>query len=403
MVKEYFKIAIRNLRTRPLRSWLTIFGIVIGIFLVISLLSLSGGIKEAIMKQLKMVGKDLIMVFPGEITNITTMMAGGMELTEEDLRAVKKAEGVDVVIPMSYKGVGIRYMGEKKTVFLCGYPWKEGAEVLKNDWGMSLIKGRWPIPGKREIVVGSLVPTDIFPGMKIGTEAAISGKQFEIVGILKSVGIKQDDSQIYLDLDIFREITGERTGAKSAFVKVKTGFLTEDVIENIKQNLEESRKRRRGEDLPSFSVFGSEKMIDIINDVMTIIQIAIFSIASIAIVVGGVGIMNTMYTAVRERTREIGIMKAVGAKNRAITSIFLIESGIVGLVGGIGGEVIGFGLAKIAELSLQAQSSVYLKASITPQLIIFGLTFSFLVGCISGFLPARSASKLKPVDALRYE
>jgi putative ABC transport system permease protein len=110
-----------------------------------------------------------------------------------------------------------------------------------------------------------------------------------------------------------------------------------------------------------------------------------------------------MYTAVHERTREIGIMKAVGAKNKTITTIFLIESGIVGLVGGIGGEILGFGLAKTVELSLEIHPVFYLKASITPQLIIFGLAFSFLVGCISGFLPARKAAKLKPVDALRYE
>ena len=144
-------------------------------------------------------------------------------------------------------------------------------------------------------------------------------------------------------------------------------------------------------------------MTDIVGSIMGLIQVVIFGFASIAIVVGGIGIMNTMYTSVHERIREIGIMKAVGAKNKTIILIFLIESGIFGLAGGLGGIVLGLGLAKIVEIYCQTQNLFLLKASITPQLVLFGLAFSFLVGCISGFLPARSAAKLKPVEALRYE
>jgi len=403
MIKEYFKIAVKSLRTRPLRSWLTIFGIVIGVFLVISLLSLSEGIKEAVMKQLRMMGKDLIMIFPGEITDIMTSFLGGLKLSDDDLRVLEKTEGVETVVPASWKAEVMRCEGDKKTVFIMGISWKKGLELLKTDWGLSLKEGDWPTSGKREIFVGSLVPEDIFPEMKIGSSAIIKGRRFEVVGVLNSLGSKQDDSQIYLELDVFREITGERTGAQFAYVKVKEGFLTDTVVEDIKDELNETRKRKRGEDLPSFTVLSSEKMVNIVDDIMAIIQVAIFSIASIAIVVGAIGIMNTMYTAVHDRTREIGIMKAVGAKNRTINIIFLIESGIVGFIGGIGGVVLGIGLAKIVELYFQVHPVFYLKASASPWLIIFGLTFSFLIGCISGFLPARRASRFKPVDALRYE
>ena len=269
--------------------------------------------------------------------------------------------------------------------------------------GLELKEGRWPIPGKREIFVGYLVPEDIFPEMKVGAEVTVRGKQFKVVGVLKSVGSKQDDSQAYVDLDIFREITGERTGAKMAMAKAKPGYLVEEVVENIKENLEETRKRKKGEDLPSYTVLSSDKITGIVGNVMGLIQVAIFGFASIAIIVGGIGIMNTMYTSVHERIREIGIMKAVGAKSKTIILIFLIESGFFGLVGGIGGIVLGLGLAKIVEIYCQTQHLFLLKASITPQLIFFGLGFSFIVGCLSGFLPAKKASKLKPVDALRYE
>ena len=403
MFKEYFKIAVRNLKTRQLRSWLTMIGVVIGVFLIMSLLSLSEGIKTAVMTQLRMMGKDLIMVMPGEITDIVSMMAGGLELTDDDIKAIGKAEGVEDVIPMTYRGIAMRYQGEKRTVLVAGVPLEESLDIFRTDMGFELVEGRWPTSGKREIFVGFLVPEEIFPGMKTGTQITLKGKQFEVVGVLKSVGSKQDDSQVYVDLDIYREITGERTGAKMAMAKVKPGYSADEVVENIKKELEESRKRRRGEDLPSYTVLSSEKMTDIVGNVMALIQIAIFGFASIAIVVGGIGIMNTMYTSVHERIKEIGIMKAVGAENKTIILIFLIESGIFGLVGGLGGLVLGLGLAKIVEIYSQTQNLFILKASITPQLILFGLVFSFLIGCIAGFLPARSASKLKPVDALRYE
>jgi len=402
-LKEYFKIALRNLRTRQLRSWLTIIGVVIGVFLIMSLMSLSEGIKTAIMQQLRMMGKDLVMVFPGEITDIMTTFVGGLELSDDDIRAIDRTEGVEVALPMSVKGEVMRYEGSTKTVLIAGVPWEKGMDVLTTDLGWHLSAGRWPSPGKREVLVGSVVPEDIFPTMTIGTEAVMKGKRFEVVGILRSVGNKQDDSMIILDLDIFREVTGARTGAQFVFAKVSAGYDTEVVVENIKEELRETRKRKRGEDLPSFSVLSSEKVTGIVTNVVQMIQLAVFGFASIAIIVGGIGIMNTMYTSVFERIKEIGIMKAVGAKNRTITTIFLIESGIFGLVGGLGGMVLGLGLAKMVELYFQIHPIFYLEASITPGLVFFGLAFSFLVGCLSGFVPSVRASRYNPVDALRYE
>ena len=401
--KEYIKIAIRSLRRRPVRSWLTMIGVVIGVFLIISLLSLSEGVKGAIMQQLNMMGKDLIIIMPGEITDMTTMMAGGLELTEDDIKAIKKAEGVETIVPMNYKAEAVRHEGRVKTILINGVSLEYGMELLKNDMGFQVTAGRWPILGKKEIIVAKAIPEDIFPGMKVGDEVSVRGKKFDVVGVLKSLGNKQDDSTVYMDLDLFSEVTGERTGAKMVIAKVKPGYLVDDVVENIENNLNESRKRRRGEDLPSFSVLSSEKVAGIVQDIMALIQAAIFGFASIAIIVGGIGIMNTMYTSVHERIREIGIMKAVGAKGRTITILFLIESGFFGLFGGLGGIVLGLGVAKAAEFAIQTTGAFYVKASMSPFLILFGLVFSFLIGCIAGYLPARNASKLKPVDALRYE
>ncbi|MDD2731944.1 MAG: ABC transporter permease [Candidatus Pacebacteria bacterium] len=401
--KEYIKIAVKNLKTRKLRSWLTIIGVIIGVFLIVSLISLSEGLKTAVLQQMRMMGKDLVMIIPGDISDLMTTLIGGVELTDDDIRTIKKTEGVDFVVPMIYKAEVMRYKNEKKTVILYGNPWKEALDVYQKDMGWTLKEGRWPIPGKEEIIVGSLVPEEIFPGLKVGTDAVIKGRRFEIVGVLNSLGSKQDDSMIALDLTIFQDITGKREGASMAFAKIKSGYSTDDVVEYIKDNLNETRKRKRGEDSTSFSVLSSEKITKIVGDIMILIEAVIFGFASIAIVVGGIGIMNTMYTSVRERVKEIGIMKAIGAKNSTINLIFLIESGIFGMIGGIGGTLLGVGLAKSIELYLQFHPLFYMKASASPGLITFSLAFSFLVGCASGFFPARSASKLKPVDALRYE
>jgi len=135
-----------------------------------------------------------------------------------------------------------------------------------------------------------------------------------------------------------------------------------------------------------------------------VVEAMIVGIAAISLLVGGVGIMNTMYTSVLERTREIGIMKAIGARNGDILAIFLIESGMLGAVGGIVGILIGMGLGKATEIiAQQAMGSELLKAQFTPELIIGALMFSFVIGAVSGALPARNAASLKPVDALRYE
>jgi putative ABC transport system permease protein len=404
MLKEYFKIAIKNLRTRQLRSWLTIFGIVIGVFLIMSLLSLSQGLQATVMNQLRSVGTDIVMIMPGDISDLMTTMMGGSELTEEDLNAIKKTQGVQAVLPNVYKSELAKYGDKSKTIILGGLDIRNYLDIYQNDIGMKIAEGRWPETGKREVVVGSLVPTDVFPGLKINTTIKIKGRQFEVVGILKSRGSKQDDMMAGMDMNLYQDLTGQMKGAPQAIAKIAAGYSVDQVAKNIKTNLEENAKKRAGQEGGSaYSVLTSEALGSIVGSIMGIIQVVVFAFGSIAVAVGGIGIMNTMYTSVRERTREIGILKAVGAKSQTIILIFLMEAGIIGLIGGIGGMIPGLGLAKLIQAYGQVHPLFYIEASVTPGIILFGLLFSFGVGCLSGFFPARSAAKLKPVDALRYE
>lgn len=405
-INEYFKIAIRNLRTRSLRSWLTILGIIIGVFLIISLLSLSEGMKAMITQQLRALGGETIFIMPGDLSNPIAMFLSGAKLEREDLEAIKKTAGVEEVVSMAYQALVVRYENEGKTIFITGISWEEGKEILEKFQGWSLKNGRWPIAGKREVIIGSLVEREVFTErVKVGSEFTIKGKKFKVVGILNSLGNKQDDTSITLDLPLYQDLTGEKRGtAQLAMVTIKSGTDVNKAAEDIRDNLQKTRKRRVGADVADFSVITSEKMSGIAGSILAVIQFAVMAFASIAIIVGGIGIMNTMYTSVRERTREIGIMKAIGAKNSAIITIFLMEAGIIGLLGGAGGTILGAGMAKLIESYGQVHPLFYFSASITPGLIIFGLVFSFLVGCLAGFFPARRAAKLRPVEALRrYE
>lgn len=401
MFKEYLKIAIKNLRTRKLRSYLTILGIVIGVFLIMSLLSLSQGLKNRVLTELRGVGTNIVTIIPGSVSDIFTNLVSGVTLSQEDMNVISRTPGVQAVVPEIFKGVQMKYQDSNKTVFLFGADIKNNLSLYTTDLGFKLAGGRWPLPGRNEIVVGNLVPSSIFPGMKVGDQVVIAGRRFTIVGILKSLGNRNDDSSVMIDLDMFRTITGINTNdAPEALAEIAPGYSPDQVAKAIEANLEQNAKKRVGQTTQSsYSVLTSDALSGIVGSVLGVIQVAVIAFASIAIVVGGIGIMNTMYTSVRERTKEIGILKAIGAKNSTVVNIFLIESGIIGLIGGIGGMIFGLGLAEIA----QAVGGQYIRASITPGIIAFGFLFSIGVGCLSGYFPARSAAKLKPVDALRYE
>jgi len=379
-------------------------GIVIGIFLVISLLSLSEGLKQSVMSELQMMGGDMIMVFPGDTSDMMTMMMGGAELKDQDIEAIERAEGVDVVIEMPFSAIVVRHFQKAETSLAFGVDFREGLPVLREDMGWDVVKGEFARPGRREVVVGNLVPQNVFPDLVVGDSLTMEGREFTVTGVLRSLGNREDDMAIMVDLQDYRNITGEREGSPVAMARIMGGHEPDRVVENIERELEESAVRRRDEDSPSFTVMTSETVTDMVENIMGVLQAGVVAFASIAIIVGGIGIMNTMYTSVKERTKEIGILKAVGAKKGQITSIFLFEAGIIGLVGGAGGVLLGVALALLAQVVLASpQAMVQLEAHISIWLIFFGLAFSFVIGCLSGYLPAKQAAKLEPVDALRYE
>ena len=403
-MKDYFFLSINNLRRRKLRSWLTMLGIFIGIAAVVALISLGQGLQNAIESQFESFGSDKIIIQerglqgpPGSGTSKST------KLTENDIETIKKVKGVEGVAGIITKTAKVEYDTEINFVFIQGVPLvPEEKRVLSFydvESGRDLKDG-----DKKKAVVGVRYTEGKVFEKKIGTgdKIKIENQDFEIIGVLERFGNPFDDSSVFIPKETAKEIYGIDDEESVIYAKVENFEEIDNVKAEIERALRKERNEKEGKE--TFEVSTSEQILESFSNVFGIVQAVLVGIAAISLIVGGVGVANTMYTSVLERTKEIGTMKAIGAKNSDIMFLFLIESGLLGLIGGVIGVLIGLGLSKLAEYFATVQLGTnLLQASTSTSLIIGALIFSFLIGAISGVLPAFQASKLKPVDALRYE
>jgi len=408
MLKDYIVYIWRNFTHRKIRGWLTILGILIGVAAVIALISVTQGMQDAINEQFARLGTNKIMVTSGGGEGAMGLMGSAFAakpLTKDDLEVVKKSSGVDIATELIAKMGKVKFGDQTKYTFVIGMPVDESANVFKDMQGFEAEFGRQIKEGdKYSINIGYLIgqPKGLFDkAVKIGNKLEIEGQEFKVVGIIKKLGNKGDDTQIYIPIDVVREIYNEPDKIDYIYIQTKQGLNVNDVADEIKKDLRNFRDEKKGEE--TFQVQTFEQLISQVNAILNIVGIVLIAISAISLIVGGVGIMNSMYTSVLERTHEIGVMKAIGARNSHILAIFMIESGLYGLVGGAVGVIIGLAMAKLAELAAISQGVSMFRASITYGLILGGLAFSFFIGCISGAAPARTASRMRPVDALRYE
>jgi putative ABC transport system permease protein len=229
----------------------------------------------------------------------------------------------------------------------------------------------------------------------------IEGEEFSVIGSFGRIGNPQDDSQVYIPIDVAREILDVPAKYDFFFIESKEGFDTKDVADRIEKELRDARDLEEGEE--DFTIETSEGLKEAYSDVFGVVNAVVIGLAAISLFVGGIGIMNVMYTSVLERTNEIGVMKAIGARNSHILTLFLLESGFLGLTGGAVGILFGIGFAQLVQYGALITGWSFIEVSFSWYLIAGSLAFSFIVGSLSGTLPAMQAAKLKPVDALRYE
>ena len=394
MLIDYFLMAINSIRHRKLRSWLTVIGIIIGVAAIISLMTVSRSLESTIESQFEQFGANRIIISAKGFQGPGTLSQG---LTTEDVETIEDISGFEYVVPGLFRTAEIKKNKETGFTLVNAIP-SENFEEFYLDSGIEVEEGRNIQDGEKNVAtVGSLAAKEMFSKeLRIGDKIEIAKRNFKIVGIVEETGNSQDDNQISIPLDDAREIFNEPDKVDAIIAQVKVASDIPLLQEKIEKELE--RKR----DDTNFQVLTATQILEQINQVLGVMQIVLVGIAAISLVVGAIGIMNSMYTSVLERTREIGIMKAIGARNSDILEIFLIESGLIGLVGGIFGTIIGTGMALIIG-QFSSGAGFLLTITIEPLVLIFGLLFAFVVGVLSGILPAYQASKLKPVDALRYE
>ena len=411
ILKEIFQMALGSLRAHKLRSFLTLLGIMIGVMTAIGMVSIIQGLNRTFLSELESVGSDLIIVSkfePGiQIGRRSEEERQRKDLTFEDALAIEKkcplvkVVAVDLIADI-FETIMIKYqnirspdflvlgMNEKFPQVLSVYLPEEGRFLIESDI----------IHSTKVCVLGSEPADVLFPHTNpLGKEIRIGPEKFTVVGVLQKrgsifgqsrdnfVGIPITTLMKYFPYDLSRiEIIA---------TPKKHGYIQE-TIEQITNLL---RKRRKvGFGKPNdFAIHTQDTILDLYNQLTGAIYLVMIVISSISLLVGGIGVMNIMLVSVKERTREIGIRKAIGARSADILKQFLIEAIFLTGTGGALGVIIGFAIAFLV------RAATPLPASVTPWSVILGLFVSVSIGLFFGIFPAQKAAKLDPIVSLRYE
>lgn len=404
MIKDYFKIAIENLKHRGIRTWLTLVGIFIGIAAVVAIISVGQGLQGAIETEFQKLGTDKIMVSPAG--SFGGMGGSSMPLTKDDVDVLRRVNGVAEVSYVKFQVVEFNWGKDEQTFpYVSGIPVDKSFSMVEDTIMLEVIEGRTFREGDvKKVIIGYdyAYSSDFKENIKLGQKIILLGEEFEVIGINNRIGNEQDDRQLLIPEEGFSLIYDNDEEVNMIIVRVQEGVLASDVVAPLEKALRKYRNVDEGNE--DFQIQTFEELIDSFLQIFSIVQTVLIGIAAISLLVGAVGIMNTMYTSVLERTKEIGIMKAIGARNEDILQMFLIESGLLGLVGGTIGVIIGLGVAKLAEIiGGAALGTDYLQAAIPAWLVIGALLFAFILGSVAGVLPAKQAADMNPVDALREE
>ena len=412
---DTIRLSLNNLLHREMRSWLTIIGIVIGVAAVVSIISIGAGAERAITARLGGLGADIITVSPG----FSRAFRGGFHrpsettidapnnITIKDIQTIKAVNDVEFVNGIISDNLEITYLSESVSLSVQGVDPLAWSEITTSE----IESGRYLTSGDGNvIVIGNSIANEIFKeSLLINTQISIEGKSFKVVGILKKSGVSfgGDDRTVFMHIDSAKTIMEDFESGRYSSIQVKVG--DGELIEQVTQNIEERLMilRHVKEDTKDFTISSSQAIQATISGVMDTLNVFLTGIASISLLVGAIGIANTMFMSVMERTRQIGVLKSLGTTNAEVMKLFIIESALIGFIGGLIGIFLGFiasGIVSSLGVGMGfGGNGGALITFITPELIVFALGFSVLIGAVSGVLPARRAANMQPVEALRYE
>ena len=407
------RIALRALRTNKLRSALTMLGIIIGVAAVIVMVGVGGGAQAKIEEQIRSLGANVMIILPGSTTSSGIRMGSGsvQTLTEDDAKAI----GLEIP-EVAAAGATLRGSGQ---MVAGSANWSSVIYGAGNDYFVarewSLVAGRMFEPGEQsaagkvaligQTTMRQLFGDDALPEAVVDQQIRVRNLPVTLIGVLDSKGqnaMGQDqDDVLFVPLAtarnrLFGNPQGKLRRVGSIFIKVRDGIAMNEAKEKIRQLLRQRHRLQDGQD-DDFTVLNLTEMLQAQEESSRVLALLLAAVASVSLLVGGIGIMNIMLVSVTERTREIGLRMAVGARGRDILRQFLVEAVTLSLLGGLIGIALGIGGA--LAVGHFAEWRIELSASA----IALAVVFAGSVGVFFGYYPARMASRLQPIDALRHE
>lgn len=388
---QAFKMAVKSILSNKVRSFLTMLGVIIGVGSVIAAVALAQGSTKQITDSIQGLGTNLIYIsIMGRNSNRNVTYGDLQDFTE------KNREEISYIVPQINSNVTVKAGTKTRKTSLLGTS-PEYEFIMKRHPQAGRFLLSFDIDYMQKVaVIGTAVANDVFEGENpIGQTIKINGQIFKVVGVLEEMAGGQDqsdDDQVIVPVSV-----AQRISRNSIIRNFVVQAASPEAVYSVMEKLNALLTKIYGDE-DAFLVINQEQILSILNDITGIMMVVLGGIAAISLIVGGIGIMNIMLVSVSERTREIGIRKAIGAKRRHILTQFLIEAVMITGIGGIIGVLLGVSIIRFVIGSIDLITPVY-----SPFWILFSFGISLAVGVVFGMFPAYKAAKLNPIEALRYE